>query len=55
MKLDLNIEIENARQIVDTKNWVIDGYDKVDDIVVRGIISIHLPKLKKDIERLLDV
>ena len=38
------------REIVDTRNWVIHGYDKVDDVVIWGIISIHLPKLKKEIE-----
>ncbi len=53
LNLDPNIQIENARQIVDTRNWVIHGYDKVDDVVIWGIISNHLPKLKKEIENLL--
>lgn len=52
--IDESIKIENARQIVDTRNWVIHGYDKVDDIVVWGIISNHLPKLQKEIEKLLN-
>lgn len=55
LKLDEKIKIENVRQIVDARNWVIHGYDKVDDVVIWGIISIHLPKLKKEIERLLIV
>ncbi len=50
LKLDPNLKIENARLIVDTRNWVIHGYDKVDDVVIWGIISKHLPKLKKEIE-----
>jgi len=50
IKIAPDIQIENARQIVDTRNWVIHGYDKVDDVVIWGIISIHLPKLKKEIE-----
>ncbi|MBI9066020.1 MAG: DUF86 domain-containing protein [Salinivirgaceae bacterium] len=54
LKLDDTILIENARQIVDTRNWVIHGYDKVDDVVVWGIISNHLPKLRKEIEKLLE-
>ena len=33
MKIAPEIQIENARQIVDTRNWVIHGYDKVDDVV----------------------
>jgi len=54
LKLDENIQIENARKIVDTRNWVIHGYDKVDDVVIWGIISNHLPNLKIEIERLLN-
>ncbi|HAZ04329.1 MAG: hypothetical protein A2W90_23300 [Bacteroidetes bacterium GWF2_42_66] len=54
LKLDPSIKIENARQIVDTRNWVIHGYDKVDDVVVWGIVSNHLPKLKIEIENLLE-
>ncbi len=52
--LDPNIQIVNARKIVDTRNWVIHGYDKVDDVVIWGIISNHFPKLKKEIEELLE-
>jgi uncharacterized protein with HEPN domain len=54
LKIDENIRIENARQIVDARNWVIHGYDKVDDVVIWGIVTIHLPKLKIEIEKLLD-
>ena len=46
----MKLEIENARKIVDTRNWVIHGYDKVDDVIIWGIISKHLPKLKEEIE-----
>lgn len=53
LKIEPTIQIENARQIVDTRNWVIHGYDKVDDVVIWGIVSKHLPKLKEEIETLL--
>jgi uncharacterized protein with HEPN domain len=53
LKIDQNFEIKNARRIVDTRNWVIHGYDKVDDAVIWGIITNHLPKRKEEIERLL--
>ena len=53
MKVAPEIEIENARQIVDTRNWVIHGYDSVDDIIIWGIITLHLPKLKEEVESLL--
>ncbi|MBC8386508.1 MAG: DUF86 domain-containing protein [Actinobacteria bacterium] len=52
--LDKNFQIKNARQIVDTRNWVIHGYDKVDDVIIWGIVTKHLPKLKKEIEELLE-
>lgn len=52
-KVSPELQIENARQIIDTRNWVIHGYDKVDDVIVWGIVSNHLPKLKKEIEILL--
>jgi uncharacterized protein with HEPN domain len=54
MKIAPDFKIENARQIIDTRNWVIHGYDKVDDVVIWGIISNHLPKLKNEIEEYLD-
>lgn len=54
LSIDSTIKIENAREIIDTRNWVIHNYDKVDDVIVWGIISIHLPKLKIEIEQLLN-
>jgi uncharacterized protein with HEPN domain len=32
------MEIPHARRIIDTRNFVIHGYDKVDDAVLWGII-----------------
>lgn len=54
LKLNPDIEIQHARQIVDTRNWVIHGYDKVDDVVIWAIITKHLPKLKIEIEEFLE-
>lgn len=55
LKLDPDFKIKNARQVVDTRNWVIHGYDKVDDVVIWGIISKNLPELKKEIFKLLEL
>ena len=55
LKLDPDFEIKNARQVVDTRDWVIHGYDKVDDVVIWGIISKNLPELKKEIFKLLEL
>ena len=54
LSIDSNIPIKNARQIVATRNFIIHGYDKVDDMLMWGIISNYLPELKKDIKQLLD-
>jgi uncharacterized protein with HEPN domain len=48
-----DLEIENARRIVDARNWVIHGYDKVDDVIIWGIVVNQLPKLQLEIQRYL--
>jgi len=53
LKIDSEINIENARKIVDLRNWVIHGYDKIDDVIIWGIISKHLPILKLQVDELL--
>jgi uncharacterized protein with HEPN domain len=53
LKLDPDIKIDNARKIVDLRNWVIHGYDKVDDIIIWGIIHKQLPNLKIQVDLLL--
>ena len=54
LKIQPNCKIKNARKIVDTRNWVIHAYDSVDDIVIWNIVSNHLPKLKIEIDNLID-
>lgn len=53
LKSNPAINIRDARKIVDLRNWVIHGYDKVDDVIVWGILTRNLPILKNDIEELL--
>ena len=53
--MDEKVEIENARRIVDLRNRVIHGYDKVDDAVIWGILVRYLPRLKIEIASLLGV
>ena len=53
LKFDSEFPIDNARKIVDLRNWVIHGYDKVDDVIIWGILSNHLPKLKEQVEELM--
>jgi uncharacterized protein with HEPN domain len=53
LKSHPEIILENGRQIVNTRNWVIHGYDKVDDVIIWSIITNHLPKLKSEVSELL--
>lgn len=53
MRIDSEFPIDNARKIVDLRNWVIHGYDKVDDVIIWGILTNHLPKLKVQVEKLM--
>ncbi len=49
----INIELTNARKIIDTRNRIIHGYDTISDDVIWGIIIKHLPKLKIEVEELM--
>ncbi|NQU87656.1 MAG: DUF86 domain-containing protein [Mariniphaga sp.] len=51
---DKNVTLTNARKIIDTRNRIIHGYDTISDDVVWGIIINHLPKLKSEVEKLLN-
>ena len=53
LKIDNTIAIDNARKIVDFRNWISHGYDKIDDTIVWGIVNKQLPLLGKQVEDLL--
>ncbi|MBW6482917.1 MAG: DUF86 domain-containing protein [Vicingaceae bacterium] len=44
-----NIEIQNARQIIGTRNRIAHEYDNISDEVIWTIIVRELPKLKDEI------
>ena len=48
------IVLADARRIVNTRNFVIHAYDSVDDVIVWGIVTIHLPKLLIEVEKQLN-
>lgn len=54
LKIAPEIEITSARRIVDTRNYVIHGYDSVTDDIMWGIVVRHLPLLKAEVDRLLE-
>jgi len=53
LKCNNEIEISNARKIVDVRNRIIHGYDSVSDEAIWGIVIKHVPVLKNEIEHLL--
>lgn len=53
LKIDSGFELVDARKIVNLRNWVIHSYDKIDDVIIWGIISKNIPDLKKQIDELL--
>lgn len=54
LQTDAQIEITDARKIVSFRNRIIHGYDRVVDEVVWGVLNRHIPKLKTEVETLLN-
>ena len=53
LKDDPSIKKTSARQIVNTRNYVIHGYDSLDNEILWGIVINHLPTLKDEVQELL--
>ncbi|MDE7412360.1 MAG: DUF86 domain-containing protein [Muribaculaceae bacterium] len=49
-KLNSNIQIPNARAIIDTRNRIIHSYDNVTSEFLWSLVQRHIPELKQDIE-----
>lgn len=54
LKKEKNFEIQNAQQIIGTRNRIIHGYDRVSDDMIWSVVINHLPKLKTEVEGLLN-
>jgi uncharacterized protein with HEPN domain len=52
-KLDSSLDISSKKQIINMRNRVIHGYDKIDNEIIWGTIVRHLPTLKTEIQDLL--
>ena len=52
-KRDKDFKLNNARQIIGTRNRIAHGYDKITDDLIWSIIINSLPKLKEEVEDLL--
>ena len=53
LKLAPDIPITKARKIVDTRNYMIHGYDSVSHDMVWSIVINHLPLLKEEVVKIL--
>ncbi len=53
LKIAPRIPITKARKIVDTRNYMIHGYDSVSNDMVWSIVINHLPLLKKEVVKIL--
>ncbi|MDE6808479.1 MAG: DUF86 domain-containing protein [Muribaculaceae bacterium] len=53
LKTNPEINITKARKIVDTRNYVIHGYDSVSNEMIWSIVINHLPLLKAEITKII--
>lgn len=53
LKIVPGIPISKARKIVDTRNYMIHGYDSVSHDMVWSIVINHLPLLKEEVVKIL--
>lgn len=53
IQVDPEIDISEARRIVNLRNMVIHLYDNVDNVIIWGIIHKDLPILKNQVDHLL--
>lgn len=47
-------KIEEAKSIISLRNYIIHAYDSVSDENIWAIIKNHLPKLKQQVDKLLN-
>lgn len=53
LKKNEDFDLNNAKKIIDTRNRIIHGYDRISDELVWSIVINHLPQLKQEIQELL--
>ncbi len=54
LKENPDFTIENSIRIIGLRNQIIHGYDSISDENIWGIITLHLPKLKSEINSLIN-
>lgn len=51
---DPSLSITNSQKIVSTRNKIAHEYDVVDTEILHSIVTIHLPVLKTEIQKLVE-
>lgn len=54
VKKNPDFKILNAKNIIGTRNRIIHGYDAVSDDMIWSIVINHIPKLKSEVEDLVN-
>lgn len=54
LKIDPDIPVTSARRIVNTRNYLIHGYDILREDLIWSIVVNHLPLLKREVSALLN-
>ena len=49
LKADPSIAITNARKIVDARNYIIHGYDRLSTDILWSIVVNHIPLLRSEV------
>jgi uncharacterized protein with HEPN domain len=53
LKMDSTFPLDEARNIIGTRNRIIHSYDNISDEVIWTIVSRDLPKLKTQVDNLI--
>lgn len=51
LKLSATNTLENSRQIIAFRNWLVHAYDAIDDTLVWAIVRKHLPVLYLEVSQ----
>lgn len=54
LKIDKNFPLTNARDIINTRNRIIHGYDSVQPEFLWSLVMRHIPALKAEVDNLLN-
>ena len=54
LKIEPNFKLENAKNIIGTRNRIIHSYDNISDEVIWTIVCRERPELKSQVEKFLN-